>query len=74
MRIATPLASGQLRRKPLMLFGSIVVGGFAAYQCAQYVLTGDFIGLVFAGMALVIGGGIIAIRKKSEASLADVEK
>ena len=61
MRIATPLASGQLRRKPLMLFGSIVVGGFAAYQCAQYVLTGDFIGLVFAGMALVIGVVVVGI-------------
>jgi drug/metabolite transporter (DMT)-like permease len=30
--------------------------------------------VVLLGMALVIGGGIIAIRKKSEASLADVEK
>ena len=30
--------------------------------------------VVLLGMALVIGGGIIAIRKKSQASLADVEK
>ncbi|MBS1866147.1 MAG: hypothetical protein JSS69_09550 [Acidobacteria bacterium] len=61
MRIATSLASGQLRRKPLILFGSVVVGGFAAYQCAQYVLTGDFIGLAFAGMALVIGAVVVGI-------------
>jgi len=61
MRIVAPSASGQLRRKPLILFGSIVVGGFAAYQCAQYVLTGDFIGLAFAGMALVIGTIVVGI-------------
>src|SRR5256885_4703690 len=61
MRIATTLASGQLRRKPLILFGSIVVGGFAAYQCAQYVLTGDFVGLAFAGMALVIAAVVVGI-------------
>src|SRR5437879_2479226 len=61
MRIVTSLASGQLRRKPLILFGSLVVGGFAAYQCAQYVLTGDFIGLTFAGMALVMGTVVVGI-------------
>jgi len=61
MRMVAPLASGQLRRKPLILFGTIVVGGFAAYQCAQYVLTGDFIGLAFAGMALVIGAVVVGI-------------
>ena|SRR5882672_793448 len=61
MRIATSMASGQFRRKPLILFGSIVVGGFAAYQCAQYVLTGDFVGLAFAGSALVIGAVVVGI-------------
>jgi hypothetical protein len=37
------------------------VGAFAAYQCAQFVLTGDFVGLTFAGMALVICAVVIAI-------------
>jgi len=61
MRIATSLASGQFRRKPLILLGSVLVGGFAAYQCAQYVLTGDLVGLTFAGMALVIGAVVVGI-------------
>ncbi|OLE96355.1 MAG: hypothetical protein AUG75_21490, partial [Cyanobacteria bacterium 13_1_20CM_4_61_6] len=37
------------------------MGGFAAYQCAQYVLTGDFVGLAFAGLALVIGTVVVGI-------------
>src|SRR5882672_9515926 len=61
MRIVTPLASGQLRRKPLILFGTLIVGAFAAYQCAEYVLSGDFVALAAVGMAIVLGSVVIGI-------------
>src|SRR5258705_10711675 len=61
MRIVTPLASGQLRRKPLILFGTVVVGAFAAYQCAEYVLSGDFVALAAVAMAMVLGSFVIGI-------------
>jgi hypothetical protein len=61
MRIVTPLASGQLRRKPLILFGTVVVGAFAAYQCAEYILSGDFVALAAVAMAMVLGSVVIGI-------------
>jgi hypothetical protein len=61
MRIASALASGQFRRRPLILFGTVILGGFAAYQCAEYILSGDFEGMAFWGMALVVGAVVIAI-------------
>ena len=61
MRIVTLFASGQFRRKPLILFGTVIVGAFAAYQCAQFVLTGDFVALAVVGMAGVLGSIVIGI-------------
>jgi hypothetical protein len=61
MRIASALSSGQFRRGPLVTIGTLIVGAFAAYQAAQYVLSGDFTSLAYVGMALVGGAIVIGI-------------
>ncbi len=59
MRIASALSTGQFRRGPLLLFGTLVVGAFAAYEMAQYVINDDMNGLAYA--ALCIAGGAIVL-------------
>ena len=61
MRIASVLSSGQFRRGPLLLFGTLVVGAFAAYEMAQYVINNDMTGLAYAGLCLAGGAIVIAI-------------
>jgi len=58
MRIAAALSLRQIRKGPLLTIGSYVVGAFAAYEAAQYVLNDDFTGLAYVGMA-VVGGAIV---------------
>jgi hypothetical protein len=38
MRIASALSAGQFGRRPLIVFGPLLIGAFAAYQLVQYVL------------------------------------
>jgi len=45
MRIASALSTGQFGRRPLLVFGTLVVGAFAAYESAQYVINDDITGL-----------------------------
>jgi hypothetical protein len=61
MRIASALSSGQFRKGPLLTISTLVVGALAAYQAAEYVISGDFAGLAYAGMALVGGAFVIGI-------------
>ncbi len=61
MRIASALSTGQFRRGPLLLFGTLVVGAFAAYEMAQYVINDDMNGLAYAGLCLAGGAIVIAI-------------
>jgi hypothetical protein len=58
MRIASALSSGQFRRGPLLTIGTFIVGAFAAYQAAQYVISGDFTSMAYVGM-MVVGGAIV---------------
>jgi hypothetical protein len=58
MRIASALSSGQFRKGPLLTIGTLIVGAFAAYQAAEYVLRGDFTSLAYVGM-VVVGGAIV---------------
>jgi hypothetical protein len=58
MRIASVLSTGQFRRGPLLLFGTLVVGAFAAYEMAQYVINDDMTGLAYAGLCIA-GGAIV---------------
>jgi len=61
MRIASALSSGQFRRGPLVLLGTLVVGAFAAYELAQYVLNDDMAGLAYVGLGIAGVGIVIAI-------------
>ncbi len=59
MRIASALSPGQYGRRPLIAFGVLLVGAYAAYELAQYVLNDDMTGLAYAG--LCIGGLVIVV-------------
>jgi hypothetical protein len=61
MRIASALSIGQFRRGPLLLFGTLVVGAFAAYEMAQYVINDDMTGLAYAGLCVAGGAIVLAI-------------
>src|SRR3984957_5377446 len=61
MRPASALSSGQFRRRPLIVFGVWVVGAFAAYETAQYVINDDMTGLAYAAMCLVGGAIVVGI-------------
>jgi hypothetical protein len=58
MRIASALSSGQFRKGPLITIGTFIVGAFAAYEAAEYVISNDFVGLAYVAMA-VVGGAIV---------------
>jgi hypothetical protein len=61
MRIASVMSSGQISRRPLLVFGTLIVGAFAAYEMAQYVINDDMAGLAYAGLCLAGGAIVIAI-------------
>jgi hypothetical protein len=61
MRIASAWSSGHFRKGPLLTIGAFIMGAVATYQSAQFVLSGDFTGFAFAGMALIGGTIVIGI-------------
>jgi hypothetical protein len=61
MRIASSPSLGQFRRRPLIAFGFLIVGAFAAYEASQYVINNDMAGLAYAALCFVGGAVIIAI-------------
>jgi hypothetical protein len=58
MRIASALSSSQSRKGPLLTIGTFVVGAFAAYQAAEYLIRDDLASLAYVGVA-VVGGAIV---------------
>jgi hypothetical protein len=61
MRLASPIRSGIVQRRSLLLFGTLVVGAFAAYKFAQYVINDDLTGLAYVGMCILGGAIVVAI-------------
>jgi hypothetical protein len=61
MRLASALPSGQFSRRPLLVFGTLVVGAFAAYEMAQYVINNDMTGLAYAALCIASGAIVLAI-------------
>jgi hypothetical protein len=55
------VSSGKLLRRPLLVFGTMVVGAFAAYEAAQYVINDDMTGLAYAVMCIAGGAVVVAI-------------
>jgi hypothetical protein len=58
MRIASAFPSGQFRKSLRLTVGTCIVGALAAYEAAEYVISGDLTGLVYAGI-VVVGGAIV---------------
>jgi hypothetical protein len=61
MRIESLLSSGLVSRRLLLLFGTLVVGAFAAYESAQFVINDDISGLAYAVMCILGGATVVAI-------------
>jgi len=61
MRIASLLSPGRYRKGPLNSIGWLVVGAFAAYEVAEYVIAGDLQGMAYAGMILLGGAVVVKI-------------
>src|SRR5271165_3556721 len=49
------------RRNPLFILGFYVLVLVAAYEAAGYVISDDFTGLIYVGLAVVAGAGVVAI-------------
>jgi hypothetical protein len=61
MRIASAPSLGQFRRRPLIVFGFLIVGAFAAYETSQYIINDDTTGLVYAALCFLGLAVIVAI-------------
>jgi hypothetical protein len=59
MRIASALSPSPSGRRPLIVFGTLVVGAFAAYELAQSVINDDMKGLGYVG--LCFAGGVVVV-------------
>lgn len=59
-----PLASampGQFRRSPLLLLAGLALFGVGAYELSGMVLTGDTQGLMFLGLAIIVGSSVLSM-------------
>ena len=61
MRLASPVRSGIVQRGPLLYFGTLVIGAFAAYKFAQYVINDDIMSLAYVVMCVLGGAMVVAI-------------
>jgi hypothetical protein len=61
MRIASALSAGQFRRRPLVVFGILVLGAFAAHETPQHVIDDGMADLARAAMRIVRGVAVLAI-------------
>ena len=61
MRIASISIASMTGRRPLVLFGTLILGAFAAYEGAQDVLNDDMTGLAYAGLCAMGGAILVAV-------------
>jgi hypothetical protein len=61
MRLASTLSSARFGGRPHIVFGILIIGAFAAYEAAQYVLNDDIVGMAYAVMILAGGAIVIGI-------------
>src|SRR6267154_4825398 len=62
MRLALASSPSRFRVRPLTVV-IYVVGAVLAYQCAQYLINGNFVGLAYAGIVCVCALIVIGILK-----------
>jgi hypothetical protein len=61
VRVESALTSLRFHRRPLIGFAVVLIGAFAAYEAAQYVINDDMTGLAYAAMCLAGGAIVVAI-------------
>lgn len=61
MRISTSVASGNLRRNPLLILGFLAFFVYAADKAAEYVIAGDFIGLSYVALGFIGSAFVVAM-------------
>jgi hypothetical protein len=61
MRIASAPIASLTGRRPLILLGLLILGGFTAYEAAQAVLNDDVTGLAYAGLCILGGAILVAV-------------
>ncbi|HXL22188.1 MAG TPA: hypothetical protein VOA78_06975 [Candidatus Dormibacteraeota bacterium] len=61
MNFRAAILPGQMNRKPLLALGFLVLGGFAAYKAAEYVLNDDLTGLALVALGLIVCACIVAM-------------
>lgn len=59
MRFASALSQNPSSRRPLIVFGTLVLGAIAAYELAQSVINNDMKGLGY--VALCFAGGVVVV-------------
>jgi hypothetical protein len=61
MRISSIVLPGPSQKNPLVVVGVIGVIGLLAYELAQYVIAGDFVGLSYIGLAVMVGAAMLTM-------------
>jgi hypothetical protein len=61
MRIASPLSSGQFRRRHLIALGTLLLGAYGAYRLAQHVIYDDMVGLAYDALCIVAAVVVIIV-------------
>src|SRR5215831_14199356 len=61
MRALQIILPRNLRGDPLVGFLAFALAVFGAYQAAEFILTGDLVGLVYLGLAVVLAVFVIVI-------------
>jgi hypothetical protein len=61
MRIASALSPSPSSRRPLIVFGTLLLGAIAAYEVAQSVINDDIQGLGYIGLCFAGGVVVVAI-------------
>jgi hypothetical protein len=61
MRLLAGAVPGQFQKNPLVVLGAIVVMSLLAYELAQYVIAGDFVGLSYIALAVIVGGAMLTM-------------
>jgi hypothetical protein len=61
MRISSHVLPGPSQKNPLIVVGVIGLIVLLAYELAQYVIAGDFVGLSYIGLSVMVGAAMLTM-------------
>jgi hypothetical protein len=61
MRISSHVLPGPSQKNPLIVLGVIGLIVLLAYELAQYVIAGDFVGLSYIGLSVMVGAAMLTM-------------